>query len=314
MKLILTGASGFVGRNILLRAPREWEIVALYHRAADLEAFVARHRLAHVRPIKCDLTDEAGVRAVAATSGGRADAALYLAANSDPTASAARPRWDLESNAVAAINFLEGCPVGHVVFASSGAVYDGLVGDVTPSTPVHPRLPYAISKLASEHYVRYFAERRRAIDSFVNVRFFGAYGPYESARKVTTRWMRAVMAGERTFTVRGSGENLIDFMYVDDAADAFLALTTAAGFSGTVDLASHAPVSVNDVVRAMARVLGLDVSVVHQGHTEEFIQFTSADRTMRDRFGFVPRTSFDEGARRLHEHFAREGSGVGQSA
>src|SRR5205823_5507646 len=130
------------------------------------------------------------------------------------TASATRPLWDLESNAIALVRFLEHCRVGHIVFASSGAVYDGLVGDVTPSTPVDPRLPYAISKLASEQYVRFFAERRHAIESFVNVRFFGAYGPYEPERKITTRWMRAVMAGQRAFTVRGNGQNLIDFMYV----------------------------------------------------------------------------------------------------
>jgi UDP-glucose 4-epimerase len=314
MKLILTGASGFVGRNVLLRAPRDWEILALYHHATDLEAFVSRHRLAHVRPLKCDLADEAQVRAMAAAAGGRADASLYLAANGDPTASATRPRWDLESNAVALINFLEHCPVGHIAFVSSGAVYDRLVGDVTPATPVEPRLPYAISKLASEQYVRFFAERRHAIDSFVNVRFFGAYGPYEAERKITTRWMRAVMAGQRSFTVRGNGQNLIDFMYVDDAVDAFLALATASGYSGTVDLASHAPVSVNDVVQTMARVLGVEMSVVHQGHTEEFIQFISVDRTMRERFGFEPKTSFEDGVRRLHAHFVREGSGVGQSA
>ena len=314
MKLILTGASGFVGRNVLLRAPREWEILALYHQATDLEAFVSRHRLAHVRPVKCNLTDEAEVRAVAAASGGRADAALHLAANSDPTASAGRPRWDLESNAVGLINLLEHCPVGHVVFASSGAVYDGLIGDVTPSTPVDPHLPYAISKLASEQYVRFFAERRHAVDSYANVRFFGAYGPYEPERKITTRWMRAVMAGQRSFTIRGNGQNLIDFMYVDDAVDAFLTLATAAGYSGTVDLASHAPVSVNDVVQTMARVLGVEISVAHQGHTEEFIQFISVDRTMRERFGFEPKASFEDGVRRLHAHFVREGSGVGQSA
>jgi nucleoside-diphosphate-sugar epimerase len=314
MKLILTGASGFIGRNVLLRAPREWEILALYHQATDFEAFVSRHRLAHVRPVKCNLTDEAEVRAVAAAAGGRADAALYLAANSDPTPSASRPRWDLESNTVALITFLEHCRVGRMVFASSGAVYDGVVGEVTPSTPVDPHLPYAISKLASEQYVRFFAERRRAIDSFVNVRFFGAYGPHEPERKITTRWLRAVMAGQRSFTVRGNGQNLIDFMYVDDAVDAFLALTTAAGYSGTVDLASHAPVSVNDVVQTMARVLGVEVSVAHQGITEEFIQFISVDRTMRQRFGFEPKVSFEDGMRRLHAHFVQQGSGVGQSA
>jgi UDP-glucose 4-epimerase len=314
VKLILTGASGFIGRNVLLRAPRDWDILALYRHTADLEAFVTRHRLAHVRPIKCDLLDDADVRAVAVAAGGRADAALYLAGNGDPTVSADRPRWDFESNTVALLNFLQHCPTGHVVYTSSGAVYDGLVGDVSPSTPVDPRLPYAISKLASEQYVRFFAERRRAIASFVNVRFFGAYGPYEPQRKITTRWMRAVMAGQREFTLRGNGENLIDFMYADDAVDGFLRLTAAAGFSGTLDFASGAPVSVNDVVHTMARVIGAEVTVAHQGHTEEFIQFRSVDQTMRERFGFVPRTSFEDGVRRLHTHLVKEGSGVGQSA
>jgi len=314
MKLLLTGASGFVGRNVLLRAPREWEILAIYHQATDLEAFVSRHRLAHVRLVKCNLTDEAEVRAMAAASGGRADAAVYLAANGDPTASASRPRWDLESNTVALINVLQHCPVGRVVFVSSGAVYDGLVGAVTPSTAVAPRLPYAISKLASEQYVRFFAERQRAVESYANVRFFGAYGPYEPERKITTRWLRAVMGGQRSFTIRGNGQNLIDFMYVDDAVEALLALATAAGYSGTVDLASHAPISVNDVVQTMARVLGVEISVAHQGHTEEFIEFITVDRTMRERFGFEPKTSFEDGVRRLHAHFVQEGSGVGQSA
>jgi len=303
VKLVLTGASGFIGRNVLLRAPRDWDIIALYWQSTDLEAFVARHRLSHVRPIKCDLLDEADVRAVAAAAGGRADAVLYLAANGDPTASADRPRWDLESNTVALVNFLQHCPAGHVVYTSSGAVYDGLVGDVSPSTPVDPRLPYAISKLASEQYLRFFAQRRHAIDSFVNVRFFGAYGPYEPQRKITTRWMRAVMKGQREFTLRGNGENLIDFMYVDDAVDGFLRLTAAAGFSGTVDFASGAPVSVNEVVHTMARVLGADVSLTHQGHTEEFIQFRTVDRTMQERFGYVPSIAFEDGIRRMYEFF-----------
>src|SRR5882672_1222475 len=217
MRVIVTGASGFIGRNVLLRAPRSWTITAVYHRTAGLDAFVAIRGLAHVTPFRCDLLDPAAVRALADQVGGRADAVLYLAANGDPAASVERPRWDLESNTLALVNFLEHCPVGHMVHVSSGAVYDGLTGPVSPATAVSPHLPYAISKLASEQYVRFFAERRKTIASYVNVRFFGAYGPYEPTRKITTRWMRAVMGGQRELTVRGDGENLIDFMYVDDA-------------------------------------------------------------------------------------------------
>jgi UDP-glucose 4-epimerase len=306
MKVVVTGASGFIGHNILLRAPRDWHIVALYCRTPGLEEFIAQHRLTHVTAMRCDLLSADDVASVARAVGGRADAVMYLAANGDPAASSERPRWDLESNTTALVNFLEQCPGDHLVYASSGAVYDGLVGDVTPGTPVAPRLPYAISKLASEHYIRYFAERRGSLGGYVNVRFFGAYGPYEAERKITTRWLRAMAAGQREFVVRGDGRNLIDFMYVDDAVDGFLTLLQARGECLTVDFASGAPVSVNGVVEAMARVLGVEVTLRHEGRVPEYIEFRSVDSTMRDRFGVVPSIGFEDGLRRLKMFFENQ--------
>jgi nucleoside-diphosphate-sugar epimerase len=299
VKLLLTGASGFIGHNVLLRAPREWDIVAVYHRTPGLDAFVAANGLTHVRPVQCDLLNEQDVRALAKTVGGKPDAMLYLAANGDPAASAERPRWDLECNTVAFVTTLEHCPADHVVYVSSGAVYDGLIGSVSPVTAVSPRLPYAISKLASEQYLRFFAERRDQITSYINVRFFGAYGPYEAARKITTRWLTAMSAGQREFVVRGDGENLIDFMYVDDAVDGFLALVKARGTRATVDFASGTPVSVNHVVRTMARILGVDVTIRNEGTVAEYIEFRSVDTAMRDRFGVTPARSFEDGLRAL---------------
>ena len=309
MRLLVTGASGFIGRNVLLRAPREWEIVAVYHRTASLTDFVKARGLSHVRAILCDLTKADSVKALAAAAGGPIDAVIYLAANGDPAFSAQFPARDLEQNTVSLVTFLEHCPAGHVVYMSSGAVYDGLQGAVSPSTPVSPRLPYAISKLASEHYLRFFCERRGSVGSYINVRFFGAYGPYEAARKITTRWLSAVAAGQREFVLRGNGENLIDFMYVDDAVDGLLALAKAAGTRLTVDFASGTPVTVNQVVRAMAEVMNAEVSVRHEGQTEEFIEFRSVDTTMRDRFGFSTSVSLSDGLDRLRRHLESEAHG-----
>lgn len=302
MRLLVTGASGFIGRNVLLRAPREWDVVAVYNHTASLNTFVTLNRLDHVRAIHCDLTNADSVTALVKAVGGPIDAVLYLAANGDPAYSAQAPARDLQLNTAALVTFLEHCRAGHVVYVSSGAVYDGLRGPVSPLTPVSPRLPYAISKLASEQYLRFFCERRGSVGSYVNVRFFGAYGPYEAARKITTRWLSAVAAGQREFVVRGNGENLIDFMHVDDAVDGFLSLVKADGVRLTADFASGAPVTVNHVVRTMAEVMGVDVTIRHDGHTEEFIEFRSVDETMRDRFGFSPSVSLPDGLRKLRAH------------
>lgn len=310
MRVIVTGAAGFIGRNVLLRAPREWSIVAVSRHAPDLRAFAAQHGLAHVDSAHCDLMNEDDLRQLARRIGGKADAVLYLAANGDPAASAAQPKWDLESNTLGLVNFLEHVPVNHCVFVSSGAVYDGADGAVTPATPVNPVLPYAISKLAAEQYVRFFADRRRSVTSYVNVRFFGAYGPYEPARKITTRWIRAVMDGEREFVIRGDGSNLIDFVHVDDAVDGFTTLLTARDFRGTVDFGGGAPVSVNDVTAAMGRITGSDLAVIRRGHTEEYIRFRTVDDTMRARFGWAPRVAFADGFSRLHRWLTTRGSAI----
>jgi UDP-glucose 4-epimerase len=305
MKVIVTGASGFIGRNVLLRAPRDWRITAIYHRTTDLPAFVRAHALDHVTAVACDLSSAPAVEALVRATG-RADAMLYLAANGDPAASAQRPRWDLEANTGAFVNMLEHDPADRVVYVSSGAVYDGLHGAVTPLTPVDPLLPYAVAKLASERYLRFFAQRRKTVRSFANIRFFGAYGPYEAPRKITTRWLRALMEGQRVFTIRGDGRNLIDFMYVDDAADAMLRVVADTAYSGTVDLACGAPVTIDAIVGAMATAVGTDVDIRHEGHVEEYIEFRSSDETMRTRFDFTPSISFDEGIRRFHAFLRSE--------
>ncbi len=254
MRVIVTGASGFIGHNVLLRAPRDWDIIAVAHRSPASTPSSSRTSCARAA-VRCDLTDAGAVRALAAS----AAAASTRRCISRPTAIRRRRpsiRAGISSRTRGAGDLSRALPVGHLVYVSSGAVYDGLAGPVSPATAVRPRLPYAISKLASEQYVQILRRTPHAPASYINVRFFGAYGPYEPARKITTRWLRAVAA--RRPRVHDAGRRRKpDRLHVRRRCRRRFARAccSAAARSATVDFASGAPVSVNDIVAAMARAL-----------------------------------------------------------
>ena len=63
MRLLITGAAGFLGRNALLAIPKSWQVVALYRPGnSKFLAFLEAHQLNHVQPVACDLTDEHQVK------------------------------------------------------------------------------------------------------------------------------------------------------------------------------------------------------------------------------------------------------------
>ena len=114
-------------------------------------------------------------------------------------------------------------------------------------------------------------------------------------------------AGQREFVVRGDGQNLIDFMYVDDAVDGFLRAAAGARRSGDGGLRVGRAGQRRRRRQAMARALGVEVTVRHEGMVPEYIEFRTVDRDDARAFGVVPSIVFDEGFKRLHgTSFARE--------
>ena len=297
MRVLVTGASGFIGRNVLVGLPRDWKIVATWHRDESFPDFLRANGLAHVEPRRVDLAEAADAARLA--EGGAYDACVYLAANGDPARSVAEPALDLRANAVALVNVLAACRFGHFVFFSSGAVYDGMRGPVGPESPVAPLLPYAISKWASERYVLN-ARKQGGIASASVVRFFGAYGPHEPARKIYGRLVRQ-FAFERAprFAIRGDGRNLIDAMYVDDAVRAVRDILERPGETRTLDLCSGTPLTLTELVTRAARRFGIEPRIEHVGKVPEYIEFRSADGTMEKVYGFRPAIALEDGLERF---------------
>ena len=146
---------------------------------------------------------------------------------------------------------------------------------------------YAVDFGPHTFHIRNTEESRRIIET---IRPF--FGPDPL---VLTRGTRVLLHGKYYVYP-------LELMQVLTGLNPLLSLVRAAGARMTVDFASGAPVTVNQVVRAMADACGVTVQVRHEGHTEEFIEFRSVDRTMAERFGFAPTVSLADGLTRLRDH------------
>lgn len=304
MRLLVTGASGFIGKNFLLGASREWEIVATYLATTGFPDFLNTMGLHHVLPVRCDLTESEEVEALAKEHGSEFEAILFLAANGDPVRSVAEPAWDLRAHTLSLVSLLERIQCRRLVYLSSGAVYEGLRGLVSPVSPIAPTLPYAVAKQAAERYVIFFQERRRSVEEYIILRFFGAYGPYEPPRKIFTRLVKAFhLEGQEIFTIRGDGKNLIDAMYVREAVGGLLKVLSSTARNVVVDFGSGDPLTVEELVIQAARVFGRPFVQIHyEGTVAEHHAFRMSPLEMERLFGFRPSTPLADGLTKLARH------------
>lgn len=296
VKIIVTGASGFIGKNLMLQIPKTWETVALYCQNIDFPQFLEIHRLNHITPVKCDLSSADEIEELGKQMGCHFDACIYLAANGNPAFSTEEPLLDLRLNTITVINFLSFVDVKRFIYFSSGAVYDGISGFVSPEVKVNPKLPYAISNLASEQYIQFFAHQGN-IGEYVILRFFGAYGPHEPERKVYTKLVRTFcLEHKNEFTIGGNGENLIDAMYIDDTIEGILKVVESDEKNLIVDFCGGMPLTINELVKTAAGTFQRhNVRIHHEGIVPEYICFFVSVEAMDKLFGFRSHTSLQDG-------------------
>ena len=310
MRLLVTGASGFLGRNALLAMPSSWQVVALYRPGnRNFPNFLEARQLHHIQPLACDLTDVQQVKQALGDVEENFDSCLALASNTSIPISIEQPMQDLITNVIGLLNVLQYCSINHLVYLSSGAVYAGLTGLVGPSSPVMPMLPYAISKLTAELYIRAAVHYNQRPECATIVRFFGAYGPYEPSRKLYTKLIRR-FAFERKpdITVVGDGENYIDAMYVDDAIRALMKVLSLPAMEEIrcIDLGVGSGETVNQLVTRSAHVFGLEPRISHEGSTAEYIRFKIDPHPFVTAYQIVPEIPLEVGLRRLAAHLEQE--------
>jgi len=232
MKILITGGAGFIGSAVVrLAVKRGHEVVNLdaltYAACLDNVAEVADSP--NYAFVQADIRDRAALDAAFAAH--RPDAVMHLAAESHVDRSIDGPADFIETNVTGTFNMLEaaraywvaqGRPAGfrfhHIstdeVFGSLGPE-----GQFTETTPYDPRSPYSASKASSDHLVRAWHETYGLPVILTNCS--NNYGPFHFPEKLIPVVILNALAG-KAIPVYGKGENVRDWLYVEDHADALL--------------------------------------------------------------------------------------------
>ena len=196
--------------------------------------------------------------------------------------------------------------VGRVVLASSATIYgeQPIQPSVETAEP-HPPNPYAVSKLAAEHYVRAIG-RLNHIETVI-LRIFNAYGPGQaippSHAPVIPKFVKRVLSGE-SVVIWGNGEQTRDYIYVDDVVTALAAAGAAEVADGTIiNIGSGQEVSVNELVRKISAVTGVEINPLYNTAQSGGVRRSVADITRaQELLNWQPQVALEEGLRYVVAH------------
>ncbi len=226
MKILVTGAAGFIGMHVAERLlAADHQVTGLDNLNDYYDPALKQARLARLRDLpgftfkRMDLADGAGMRALFAAE--VFERVVHLGAQAGVRYSLTNPQVYLDSNVTGTLNVLEGCRhhgVGHLVFASTSSVYG--LNTRMPFSPHHgvdhPLSLYASTKRAGEllchNYAALFGLPVTAL------RFFTVYGPWGRPDMSPMLFAQKMLAGQPIDVFNG-GHHRRDFTYIDDIVE-----------------------------------------------------------------------------------------------
>ncbi|WBY16909.1 dTDP-glucose 4,6-dehydratase [Erythrobacteraceae bacterium WH01K] len=265
MRLLVTGAAGFIGSAVTRQAiAAGHDVCALdsltYAACLDNLASVSESPLYSFAQV--DIRDRDSLDRV--IGGFEPDAIMHLAAESHVDRSIDGPGTFIDTNVMGTFHLLEaaraywteaGKPEAfrfhHV---STDEVYGSLgeTGMFTEDTPYDPRSPYSASKAASDHLARAWGETYGLPVIVTNCS--NNYGPYQFPEKLIPVVILRALAGEE-IPVYGAGENVRDWLYVEDHADALLTVLDKGRVGRTYNIGGENEAKNIDIVRTICRLL-----------------------------------------------------------
>lgn len=294
MRVLITGAAGFVGANLVeYLLERGHDVVALDDLSAGARpSWWARDS----RPasVEASIEDHDAVRQ--AMEG--VDGVVHLAARPGVADSVDRPDLDFRTNVLGTFTVFDAArqsDVSRFVFASSGAVLAAATPPLREDMAPAPKSPYGASKLYGEGITA-------AGDAFgivgISLRFSNVYGPHCAHKKsVVASFLSRALTG-KPLVIYGDGTQTRDFIYVEDICAAIVhALSADEG--GVYHLGTGIETSVNDLAESVIKIAGTQVEIERQpprpaDATRSFVEYEAARKAL----GWSPQVSLDEGLTR----------------
>ncbi|HTE87669.1 MAG TPA: SDR family oxidoreductase [Terriglobales bacterium] len=308
---LITGVAGFIGSALARAVLAQGDHV----RGIDNLSTGRRENLTEILPrIDFQQADLLDLQALYEACRG-VDYVLHEAAIPSVPKSVLDPLGSNRANLDGTVNVLmaaRDAKVKRVVYAASSSAY----GD-TPTLPKredmapNPISPYAVAKLASEHYMISFY-RCYGLET-VCLRYFNIFGPRQDPTSpysgVLAKFITQMLKGEQP-TILGDGKQSRDFTYVDNAVDANLLACKAPGkeVAGCVfNVATGRRVDLNETFQILKKLTGYPGSVSYGPERAGDVKHSLADMSRATKhLGYTPKVDFEEGLRRTIDWYRNQ--------
>lgn len=307
MKILVTGAAGFIGSNFVFhmrKAHPEYDIIALdsLTYAGNLETLAPVMEEDHFTFVRCDITDREGVRKVFEEH--HPDVVVNFAAESHVDRSIEDPGVFLRTNILGTQVLMDACRAfGIRRFHQVGT--DEVYGDLpldrpdlffTEDLPLQASSPYSASK-ASADLLAMAYHRTYGLPVSIS-RCSNNYGPYQFPEKLIPLMIANALA-DKPLPVYGTGENVRDWLYVEDHCRAIDMILENGKVGEVYNIGGHNERSNLDVVKTILKQLGKPESLItfvgdRKGHD---LRYAIDPSKIHGELGWLPETKFDDGIR-----------------